>query len=128
MKDSTKRVLILDNDELVLIELERILEDAGFHTTITWDMREADQFLSTDAYDYLLLGDCFCGTEAERMLERAAAIGNAPRCLILAAPSRGAGVPVGSSAAVCKRHPEEVLRALSAAAGATRRRVSAHAA
>jgi DNA-binding NtrC family response regulator len=124
----TGRVLILDNDEIVLIELERMLEDAGFHTTITWDRREAAQFLSTDAYDFVLLGDCFSRTEAERVLEHATATGNAPLLVILAAHPSDSCPPAGNSVVVCKRCPEEVLRALDAAAGAERRGLSARAA
>jgi CheY-like chemotaxis protein len=124
----TGRVLILDNDEFVLIELERILEDAGFQTTITWDMREAAQFLSTYAYDFVLLADRFSGTEAERILERATETGNAPLLVILTAHPGDACLAAGNSVVVCKRCPEEVLHALDAAAGLGRRGVSAHAA
>ena len=47
-------VLIVDNDESALIEIERVLEDAGFNTTTTWDVSEADQLLRSNNYDHIL--------------------------------------------------------------------------
>ena len=34
MQQLPKHILILDSDETILIELERVLEDAGFRTTL----------------------------------------------------------------------------------------------
>ena len=52
-----KKILILDHDERVLIDLERILEDEGFETTTTWDLREASDLLAQRDFDLLLLGE-----------------------------------------------------------------------
>ena len=52
-----KRILILDHDEQVLIELESALESAGFETTTTWDRQEAVRLLDSRDFDLLLLGD-----------------------------------------------------------------------
>ncbi len=52
-----KRILILDHDERVLIDLERILEDEGFETTTTWDLREALDLLAHRDFDLLVVGD-----------------------------------------------------------------------
>jgi len=52
-----KRILILDHDERVLIDMERILEDEGFETTTTWDVREASDLLAHRDFDLFLLGE-----------------------------------------------------------------------
>jgi len=52
-----KKILILDHDERVLIDLERVLQDEGFETTTTWDTREALDMVAHREFDLLLLGD-----------------------------------------------------------------------
>ena len=52
------KVLIVDNDEHVLVALERVLEDLGYATATAVDQREAFQFLSQDTFDLLVLDDC----------------------------------------------------------------------
>jgi CheY-like chemotaxis protein len=52
-----KKILIMDHDERVLIDLERVLEDDGFETTTTWDTREALDMVAHREFDLLLLGD-----------------------------------------------------------------------
>ncbi len=52
-----KKILILDHDERVLIALERMLEEEGFETTTTWDLREALDLIAGRDFDLLLVGD-----------------------------------------------------------------------
>ncbi len=52
-----RKILTLDHDERVLIDLERVLEDEGFETTTTWDLQEALDLLTHRNFDLLLLGD-----------------------------------------------------------------------
>ena len=52
------KVLIVDNDEHVLVALERLLEDLGYATATAVDQREAFQLLSRDTFDLLVLDDC----------------------------------------------------------------------
>ncbi|MGZ4819659.1 MAG: hypothetical protein ACXVZJ_13605 [Terriglobales bacterium] len=109
-------VLIVDNDEYALIELERVLEGAGFHTTTTWDLSEALQLVSTTDYDHVLVGECFSGGNAEQLLHCKNAGGGVQRRLILS-PRNIVLTPDLSTAApitVCKRRVDDVLRVLSA--------------
>lgn len=57
MDGSREKILILDRDERVLIDLERVLEDEGFETTTTWDLQEALDLLACWDFDLLLVGD-----------------------------------------------------------------------
>lgn len=51
------KVLILDWDEDTLLSLQHVLEDAGFHTTITWDEVEARNLIKNKGFDLILVGD-----------------------------------------------------------------------
>lgn len=57
MNARRKRILVLDASEQVLINLERQLEEQGFDTTTTWDMRDALDCLGQRHYDLLLIGE-----------------------------------------------------------------------
>lgn len=50
-----KTILIVDDDEQVLIELERLLEDQGYSTTTAWSGRQALEFLQSRSFDFVLL-------------------------------------------------------------------------
>lgn len=108
-------VLIVDNDESALIELERELEGAGFNTTTTWDMSEAVQLASTTDYDYILVGECFTGQNADELWHSKSSGGQIQRCVILSARNvfLGGDLPATGPITVCKRRANDVLRALS---------------
>jgi CheY-like chemotaxis protein len=55
METQRKTILIVDDDEQVLIELERLLEDQGYNTTTAWSGREALQRLQSRSFDFVLL-------------------------------------------------------------------------
>lgn len=56
-RDERAKVLIVDNDEDVLIALERTLEDEGYATVTAASHEEASQLLSQRAFDCLVLDD-----------------------------------------------------------------------
>lgn len=51
------KILIVDHDDRVLIDLERVLQEEGFDTTTTWDPREAVTLLKFQKFELLLVGD-----------------------------------------------------------------------
>src|SRR5262249_486116 len=51
------RILIVDNDEEVLLALERVLEDHGYSTEIAVSHAQASDLLSQDEFDLLVLDD-----------------------------------------------------------------------
>ncbi len=57
MHTRRNRILVLDIDEQILMELERLLENEGFDTTTTWDSAEALAQVRTRHFDLLLVGD-----------------------------------------------------------------------
>lgn len=108
-------VLIVDNDEVALIELERVLEGAGYNTTTTWDVSEAVQLANTTDYDCILVGECFSGGNAEQLLHSESLGGRAQQRVILSARNivLGTDLPTAGPITICKRRANDVLRALS---------------
>ncbi len=55
-----KKILIVDDDQDVLIGLERALEDAGFSTTTAWGKEEALRLSEGPRFDLLLIDEGLC--------------------------------------------------------------------
>jgi len=53
----TKKILIVDNNDQVLLTLQRVLENEGFDTRTTSSGREALGLLKSQEFDVLLLDD-----------------------------------------------------------------------
>jgi DNA-binding response OmpR family regulator len=56
-QDELGKILIADNDEDVLLALERALENEGYDTAVTVSGKVAFQILATGAFDLLVLDD-----------------------------------------------------------------------
>lgn len=64
-----KRILIVDNDEKVLIALERALEQEGYDTHTAWDLPEGLEAIADASFDLLLVGDHPPELNCERVLK-----------------------------------------------------------
>jgi CheY-like chemotaxis protein len=73
MKQQRLRILICDTDVETLIDLEQMLEDAGFDTTTTWDAMDVDRLLERDLFHLLIMGNHPPQMDAEVMLRRISA-------------------------------------------------------
>ena len=51
------RVLICDTDAEILINLEQMLENAGFDTTTIWEAMDRGRLLERNPFDLLIVGD-----------------------------------------------------------------------
>ncbi len=69
MPQQRKKILIIDNDEDVLIALERVLEEQGYETTTAWDLPEGLGLMATSGFDLLLIGDHPPELNCERVLK-----------------------------------------------------------
>jgi DNA-binding response OmpR family regulator len=83
MDERSRRVLILDCDADSLIRLQRMLEDAGIDTTITWDKREACQLLENAPFDLVVIGDHPPELDCAAILDDLSFRGKCPPVLIL---------------------------------------------
>ena len=63
------RILIVDNDEKVLIALERALEQEGYETQTAWDLPEGLEVLADGGFNLLLVGDHPPELNCERVLK-----------------------------------------------------------
>lgn len=68
MKERPLRILVLDVDEGTLIRVEQLLEDAGIHTTTTWDPTEAQELFKSKYFDLLVVGHHPPELDAARLL------------------------------------------------------------
>jgi CheY-like chemotaxis protein len=69
MKQQRFRILICDTDVETLINLERMLEDAGFDTTTTWDVTDLTRCSECDFFRLLIVGDHPPQMDAEAILK-----------------------------------------------------------
>lgn len=69
MRDyEVSKILVADNDEDVLVTLERILEDGGYATTTALSSAEAARLLSDGSFDLLVLDDCLSDKHSVQIL------------------------------------------------------------
>jgi CheY-like chemotaxis protein len=71
MEGQRKTILIVDDDEQVLIELERLLEDQGYSTTTAWSSGEALQALQSKSFDFVLLDGDLPNLTREELMRQA---------------------------------------------------------
>lgn len=83
MDGARKKILILDQDETVLIELERLLEDEGFETATTWDFRQALDLLTFREFDLLLVADHLAEVSCSDLLKMLASRQAVPFCIVM---------------------------------------------
>ena len=77
------KILIVDNDEDVLIALERVLEDEGYATATADCMREAARLLSRSAYAGLVLDDYLSEIDSVGMMTELRRMGVAPPAVVV---------------------------------------------
>lgn len=68
MNQRRLRILICDIDQEALIHVERMLEDAGFDTTTTWDPADLARLVQGCPFDVLMLRDHPPDMDAEAIL------------------------------------------------------------
>ena len=63
------KMLIADNDEEVLVALERILEDEGYSTATAISHEDASRMLSRDSFDLIILDDYLSDKDSIQFLK-----------------------------------------------------------
>ncbi len=110
-----KRILIVDNDEDVLIALERALEEEGYETVTAWDLPEGLELLSgTPDFDLLLIGDHPPELNCERVLKLLARRNVCVPCVVMHSTARHPFAEpylrhLGAMGIACKWSEKEVL-------------------
>ena len=83
MTTARKRILIADCYVEVLLALERMLEDAGFDTTIAWTGRDVLGLIQSQAFDLVLVNKYLPDTECEDILETLQQTGASIPCIVM---------------------------------------------
>lgn len=113
------RVLIIDDDEEVLLQLEDALENAGYDTTVTLTLSRGEALLQRRQYDLVLLDDFIDGQQWDALMPRVLDVARATPVIVLAAERSSPHKRHASSSAqmVFKRAPAEVLRVVQRCVG-----------
>jgi CheY-like chemotaxis protein len=107
------RVLIVDDDEGVLIELEHMLESEGYRTATAWSGREALALAENAQFDLLLidehLADMDAGALLDQLRERHP---DAARFVMQTRREDARKGPTSTHAWVCKWHHADLKAAI----------------
>lgn len=88
MSERSKKILILDIDETVLIALEWLFEKIGFEATTTWEVDEAAYLLGSRHFDLLLIGHHPPEVDVQGFLKRMRDRAISVPCIVLQSGAR----------------------------------------
>ena len=100
------KILIVDDDERVLIELERLLETEGYSTVTAWSGREALALAGHMHFDLLLVDEHLADVEGASLLDALQLI--QPDAIPLQMHTPGGPREIETRPAVCKWEPNEL--------------------
>lgn len=83
MKRASKKILIADCHEEVLITLEKMLEDAGFDTTTVWTARDALKQVNSQVFDLVLINEYLPDADCEELLKALRKRGSQMPCIVM---------------------------------------------
>lgn len=84
------RILVVDDEESILVPLEFLLRRAGYEVVLARTGEEAWQALAQGAFDLLVLDLMLPGLDGFAVLEKAKALPQRPKVLVLTARGREA--------------------------------------
>lgn len=103
------RLLIVDDNEDVLIGLERSLEDDGYATTTAWGGHDALRLSAGAQFDLLLIDEHLHGLNSAALVDELRQLQPGAFLLLMHARKNAVGkTPGEESATVCKWEPDEV--------------------
>ena len=105
-----KTILIVDDDEQVLIELERLLENQGYDTTTAWSGGEGLRLLQSKSFDFVLLDGDLPDLTSEELIRQAQQCSKS-QCIVLRPQARFRPEPASDNS-VCKREHSAILSKL----------------
>ena len=82
LRNGGGRILIADNDEDVLIALERTLENGGYSTATAVNHDEARKLLSEHSFDLCVLDDYLSDQDSVQVLSELRSVGQRPLVIV----------------------------------------------
>jgi DNA-binding NtrC family response regulator len=76
------KILVVDNDQDVLLALERTLEDRGYDTAAVLSQEEAFKLLAEDSFDLFVLDDYLSDKDSIQLLTEFRQLGMTPRAIV----------------------------------------------
>jgi len=83
MKAQSKRILVADCHEDVLVVLDKLLEDAGFDTTTVWTAKDAPRLVDSIVFDLVLVNSHLPDADCEELLTELHRRGEAVACIVM---------------------------------------------
>jgi DNA-binding response OmpR family regulator len=110
ISDKRPKILIVDDDENVLIALERVLEGEGYCTATAWSGREALDLLRHRDFDLLLVDEQLADVDVNDLFGRLEKTRPPVYRLLLLQEPQGAidSLGPGTHGAVCKWEHGEI--------------------
>jgi DNA-binding response OmpR family regulator len=114
MRMPRKKILIVDNDEAVLIALERVLEEQGYETVTAWNLPEGLELMEAATFDALLVGDHPPDLNCERLLKELRRFNIWTPCVVMHSAARHPFSEqylqhLGAHGVACKWNDKEVV-------------------
>lgn len=82
LKNGPRRILVADNDEDILVRLERVLEDSGYATTTAISYEEAARHLAQDSFHLCVLDDYLSDKDSIEVLTEMRQAGSTPLVIV----------------------------------------------
>ncbi|HZE25869.1 MAG TPA: response regulator [Terriglobales bacterium] len=101
------KILIVDDDEDVLIELERLLEGEGYSTATAWSGQEALALSEKLQFDLLLVDEHLANVDAHALFDELVA--RQPNAFRFLMHTRKESTDLTAQTAVCKWEHADVM-------------------
>jgi len=113
LENRRNRILIADNDEEVLIALERTLETEGYETTVAFSHQQVSEMLCQHSFDLFVLDDYLAEVHCVQVLAECRRAGMVPWAIVTyhhdpSPAERKQAMALGAIAWVNKRAYEEL--------------------
>jgi DNA-binding response OmpR family regulator len=115
MQGPRNHVLVIDIDDDFLIAIERLLEDQGFDTATTWDVKEAARRLASEPFEVVLVCHHPPELNASDILPHLREVRKSSSYLVLQ-PTSGISpeshffLSQGAKGVLCRWHPDDIVK------------------
>ncbi len=81
-----QKILVVDSDPHILVQLEKSLEDAGYDTHVTWDGKEALSWIGSEDFAAVIVGEHPQAVRCLEVVKKLRDKGDETTCIVLDGP------------------------------------------